>query len=272
MISRGKSVPATASCEVPVALRAGAFDIVLQHVVDAGGRPGVRGKCDLVGVFRRARTNELALREVKVHVAEVLTEWMREGVLATELVTRRYCRAGEVARSKARCVALQNGAGDRLLGKLVRDLAYPVDCRIWTGATDRDYSRPQPKLALEGVAVSARRAVVELAYGPVPNGILVHNLCGHVLCLEAAHQGVRPQRWNVQRTGHPRGVFCGASRIDFNTAQQIRVNYQADPRRVRGGSGVSLDDLAKQNNISISAVRQILSGRTWRHPDEGGGA
>ena len=252
--------------------RSDAFNIALTRGLDHDGHPGVLGKCDLVEVYRHAPTSKLAIREVKHHTVEVLAGWLRAGVLATELLARRYCRAGAVARSEARCCALSNGAGDRLLAKLVRDPEYPAACRIWTGAASCGYPYMQPKMAIGGTAVSARRAAVELAYGPIPEGVQVYSLCGNTLCLEPLHQGVRPQQWCVQRAGHPSGIFCGASRINFEAAQQIRAAYQAGPRRVRGGTGVSLAELANQHGISISAVRQILTGQTWRRPDEGGGA
>lgn len=251
---------------------ANAFDITLARRLDDDGNPGVLGKCEVAEVYRYARTTKLVVPEVKHHVTEVLTEWLRQGVLATELVARHFCRAAALRRSEARCAALANGAGERLRSKRVRDPEYPESCWIWTGAATESQRNPQPKMALKGTAVSVSRAAVELAYGVLPEGVQTYNICGNSLCVEPSHQGARPQRWNVQGASRPRGVFCGASRITFDIAQAIRGAYEASPRRVRGGSGVSLAELADQYGISISAVRLILQGQTWRQPDEGGGA
>lgn len=249
-------------------LQTKAFDIVLKRSVEHDGGTGVLGGCDVVGVFRRAPSSREVVREVKVHTIEVLTEWLHRGVLASKLLASRYCRASALARSEARCVALENGAGDRLLAKLACD---QEGCSVWTGAADRNCAHPQPKLLVGGRAVSARRAAVELAHGALPDGVQAFNLCGNALCLTPEHQGARPQSWNVQQASRPSGVHCGNARINFEIAQEIRELYTTQPRRVRGGRGVSLAELAAQHDISISTVRQVLTGRTWRYPDEGGG-
>ncbi len=250
-------------------LKAKAFDIVLKRDVGPDGDTGVLGSCDFVGVFRRASSSREVVREVKTHTIEVLTEWLHQGVLASKLLVCMYCRPSALARSEARCVALENGAGDRLLAKLAD---APGDCSIWTGASDRNSPHLQPKLLVKGKTVTARRAAVELAYGAIPDGVQIFNLCGNSLCLTPEHQGARPQGWNVQQVSRPRGVHCGNARITFDIAQEIREAYAVQPRRVRGGQGISLAELATQHDISISAVHQILTGRTWCRPDEGGGA
>ncbi|KKN67414.1 hypothetical protein LCGC14_0461570 [marine sediment metagenome] len=250
-------------------LKVKAFDIALKRAVEHDGGTGVLGGCDLAGVFRRAPSTREVVREVKTHTIETLTAWLHRGVLASKLLSGQYCTTMGVARSEERCRALENGVGDRLLAKVERS---PEGCWIWAGHAGRGHTCPQPKLGLGGTSVSARRAAVELTYGAVPDGIQIFNICGDQLCLAPEHQGARPQRWNVQQVGHPSGIHCGNARINFEIAQEIREAYTTQPRRVRGGRGVSLVELAAQHDISISTVRQVLTGRTWRRPDEGGGA
>lgn len=68
-------------------------------------------------------------------------------------------------------------------------------CWLWTGASYRGYGR----VSIKGVKLLVHRAAYELAFGPVPDGTVIHHKCGNSLCFRPGHlQSISPLENNAE--------------------------------------------------------------------------
>lgn len=57
-------------------------------------------------------------------------------------------------------------------------------CWIWTGAHDR---AGYGWMRIDGIIIGAHRIAWELAYGPIPDGLLVCHHCDNPTCVRPSH-------------------------------------------------------------------------------------
>jgi len=129
----------------------------------------------------------------------------------------------------------------------------PDECWTWTAYTDRDgYGR----FSLNGRKERAHRIAVRLD-GRNPDGKVVRHTCDNPECVNPAHLKLGSQRENIRdrdkRNRQPRGERNGRSRLSREDVKSIRE----DDRPAK--------ELAKRFDTTSSNVREIRSGRSWRH-------
>jgi DNA-binding transcriptional regulator YiaG len=109
--------------------------------------------------------------------------------------------------------------------------------------------------------VSAHRYSYQLAHGEIPCGMIVMHKCDNPKCVNPAHLTVGTYRDNThdmiekgrKRTVAPRGRENGKAKL---TPEAVRIIRQSKLRR---------DILAKHLGVSVSAIRDVRSGRSWSH-------
>jgi len=93
----------------------------------------------------------------------------------------------------------------RLRAKLRR---APNGCLEWTGATN---GRGYGQMWRDGRVSPSHRIVYELAYGPIPEGLVVDHLCHNRGCCEPTHLRLVTDALNKQnRAGAQRNSKTGA--------------------------------------------------------------
>lgn len=140
-----------------------------------------------------------------------------------------------------------------MLAKAVRQ---PNGCLIWTGWTRKGYGR----IIHEGRRVSTHRAMYELINGPIPDGLQICHRCDVRACIEVTHlYAGTPQDnsddWRERGTrNHPQGEKNGNAKL---TPQKVQA--------IRARAGESQYGLAREFGVSQGTIRQVQSGRTWKH-------
>lgn len=163
---------------------------------------------------------------------------------------------------------------ERLLSKA----STPLDgCWEWTASLD---SQGRAFLMVgsksDGTRTSARAA--RLSYeefvGPIPDGMCVLHRCDNPKCIRPGHLFLGTQADNVadmvakgrQASGEshgwfrhpdrvPRGERNGRSKLSHPKAREIRHRYAS--------GGVSQRALAGEYGVTLRAIQQVLSGKTW---------
>ena len=71
----------------------------------------------------------------------------------------------------------------------------PDGCWLWSGSATNGYGR----VSIDNAKLLVHRAAYELAFGPVPDGTVVHHKCGNALCFRPSHlQAVTPAENNAE--------------------------------------------------------------------------
>jgi len=126
-------------------------------------------------------------------------------------------------------------------------------CWKWQAYTDRDgYGR----FSLNGKKERAHRVAARLD-GRDPTGKVVRHTCDNPSCVNPAHLEVGTQRDNmrdkVQRGRQARGARNGRSHLSREEVVAIRN----DSRPAK--------EVAERFGTTASNIREIRSGRSWRH-------
>lgn len=70
-----------------------------------------------------------------------------------------------------------------------RSRVTPDGCWLWQGSSYNGYGR----VSFGGMKLKVHRAAYEIAFGPIPEGSVVHHKCGNRLCFRPGHlQAVTP--------------------------------------------------------------------------------
>jgi len=133
------------------------------------------------------------------------------------------------------------------------DRRDPDECWLWQAYTDRDgYGR----FSLQGRKERAHRVAVRLD-GCDPSGQVVRHSCDNPSCVNPDHLQVGSQHDNmrdmVERERQPLGERNGRSQLSL---EEVKIILKATG---------STADLAKRFDTSPSNIREIRSGRSWRH-------
>lgn len=134
------------------------------------------------------------------------------------------------------------------------------DCWVWTGGRHRSGH------GIIGSEESARKVLLahrysyEMAYGPIPEGMVVMHRCDNAPCVNPDHleAGTRAQnnRDAVDRLGVNRGERHPRAKLDDEAIRTIRSLRAA---------GVSNAELASRFGVQKPAISRIATGHSWRH-------
>lgn len=148
------------------------------------------------------------------------------------------------------------------------------DCWLWMRACQGfGYGLFQ----VEGRSIGAHRVAWQLAYGPIPDGLLVMHRCDNPRCVNPAHlqlgtyadnmaDKARKGRCNAP-TGDrawarkhpervPRGERHYAARLTAAQVAEIRARYAA--------GRISQQALADAYGVSRATITYIVNNKTWK--------
>lgn len=136
---------------------------------------------------------------------------------------------------------------------LLEQISQPIEgCLIWPfSCTNNGYAA----MSIGGKLKYVHRFVCERTNGPAPDGYQAAHECGNQRCVNPAHISWKTPRDNqLDRERH------GTKKIGFRslTAQAV-AEIKALNGRVRRC------DLATRFGVTEATIRQIHTGKTWRH-------
>lgn len=145
---------------------------------------------------------------------------------------------------------------DYLQAKFWQKVKKTPSCWLWTGSK-----------ALYGLfrvtphhRVGAHRYAYKLAFGEVPNGMLVCHKCDVPICVNPDHLFLGTPRDNADdmiqkgRANPPYGDRSGRKKLSYAIVQDIRKAYI---------SGVRIKDLATHYGVRREAIYLAVKYKTW---------
>ena len=130
----------------------------------------------------------------------------------------------------------------------------PGECWKWCGS-DRKYGR----LRFRSNMASAHRVAYELAYGPIPVGMVVRHTCDNPPCVNPDHLILGTSADNTGDARQRGRMCCGVKH------PKAKLNDSA-VRAIRALRGkMTLKAIATLYGVSISLVHAVQSGRIWTH-------
>ena len=135
-------------------------------------------------------------------------------------------------------------------------------CWRWNGATDR---AGYGQLGIDGKTRRAHRVSWELHYGPIPGGQWVLHRCDTPPCVRPDHlflgtsEDNSADMWAKGRgkTAHLPGEKHPSAALTNTQAAEIRDRYAA--------GGVTQTALAREYDVPMRVVHNVVHGRTYRH-------
>lgn len=116
---------------------------------------------------------------------------------------------------------------------------------------------------IEGVPRRAHRVAYEIAYGPIPEGLLVRHTCDNRRCVNPKHLIVGTIADNNRdRLRHGSSYFHGDQHWGSKLSE-TDIKFAFELRR----TGTPYRDIAARLGISYTAIHYALNGKTWKHLD-----
>jgi hypothetical protein len=107
-------------------------------------------------------------------------------------------------------------------------------------------------------SIPAHRVAFEMVNGPIPDGMIVCHRCDNPPCIEPSHLFLGTHALNaadkVAKGRHPRGEAAAPAKL---TETQVLA--------VLADKATSNGDLARSLGVHPATIRDIRSGRNWRH-------
>jgi hypothetical protein len=133
-------------------------------------------------------------------------------------------------------------------------------CWIWTGEkTTKGYGRFVFMREGKIRRVRAHRAMWQLAYGPIPEGMLVLHRCDRPLCVKPAHLYLGSPLDNTRdmlSRGRAGGTLPPHGKLTEEKAQEIR--------RMCAERHTTQRKIANAYGVSEALISQIVNRRVWK--------
>ena len=127
-------------------------------------------------------------------------------------------------------------------------------CWEWSGSRDRD---GYGAYFYEGKGYRAHRLALELANGPIPNGMLCCHTCNNPPCVNPRHLYAGTVQDNVddtRRSGNiPNGERCHSAKLTKSDIRAIRASNETNVV------------LGARFGVAPSNISHIQRRKTWRH-------
>lgn len=139
------------------------------------------------------------------------------------------------------------------------------DCWTWTGSVS---GNGYGAIRYNGKQTGAHRVAWILAYGDIPNGMVVRHSCDNPLCVRIDHLSLGTvvensqdmvERNRASRIGPKspaQGERNGSAILTESNVRTIRKEHSA---------GKTTKALARQFNVSVATVQHIVARLTWKH-------
>jgi hypothetical protein len=136
------------------------------------------------------------------------------------------------------------------------EVARPDDCWAWTASRNPDgYGR----FALNGRMRQAHRVAWFLHYGE-PGQAIVRHRCHNRACVNPTHLEIGTQAENiadmVSAGRQAKGCGHGQAKLNDSKAREVKAWLH---------HGYSQRSIARAYGVSVSAINQINTGKTWKH-------
>jgi len=136
----------------------------------------------------------------------------------------------------------------------------PGGCWLWKGARRHGYGA----VNVDGFIMQSHRRAWELAFGPIPEGMLVLHHCDNRACGRPTHLFLGTQADNIAdmdtkgrrvNAPHP-GETNGSHKMTAQQVRDIRARYTGEKGQIMA--------LSKEYGLSFPAMRQIIRRLSWR--------
>lgn len=141
---------------------------------------------------------------------------------------------------------------ERFEGKVQPD--RETGCLIWIGAKGNVPNSVYGQIRINGRLVSAHRVAYERAYGPIPTGKVIRHICNRPLCVNPEHLVAGTQKENMNDKVLAGRALGGRGKLTSKDATAI-VGMRM--------LGFTREEIAKDFNVSMSTVQQVLRHITW---------
>jgi hypothetical protein len=138
----------------------------------------------------------------------------------------------------------------------------PDECWGWTGLS---LSHGYGQMLFHNKMWRAHRIAWVLTNGPIPRGLCICHHCDNPICTNPSHLFIATQLDNIHdmrqkgrgtKPPNGRGALNNNTKFSDNDVMMIRARYSA---------GQGYRTIAKDYNVSHTAIRDIVKRKTWSH-------
>lgn len=126
------------------------------------------------------------------------------------------------------------------------------DCWLWIGSVN---SAGYPRIQIGETMIYGHRFSWELAYGPIPEGMMVCHHCDTPRCVNPSHLFLGTAADNARD-------MAAKGRVRWGKGNTVLTEDQARAIRM---STESYRALAEQYGVSLGTIGHIKMGRTWKN-------
>jgi len=157
-------------------------------------------------------------------------------------------------------ISMKNQGYPPILERLIDKIIPQDGCWGWTGSIHSG----RPGISVGKKSRIASRVMYEIAYGPIPDGMLVCHTCDNPTCLRPTHfflgtiQDNSADMVKKGRSFKPKGELHPMHKLSEERVRQIKICLK---RRMEQAK------IAKRFNVSRALITLIKQRKVWSHID-----